>query len=193
MAKAKTDAEFYEPVTADFVVIVDTREQSPFGFKTFRADSKHKRKRKTEDGKIQEFVPSLFIPTEIAGLKTGDYSIKGMEHLVTVERKSLVDLYQTLSAGRDRFERELQRMAEFQVADIVIESGFQFALQNPPRHTRFTAKSVFRSVNAWKQEFRNIHWNWCDSRELAEHVTFRILERFWMKQQEKLQSSVTST
>lgn len=163
------------PITCPFTVIIDTREQSPFPFKGFRADAKHARQVQG-----QKIIPDLYIPTERSGLPTGDYSIQGHESSIAIERKSLTDLYGTLGSGRDRFERELDRLSKFQVAHVVVESDWMTALRSPPDRAKLSPKSVFRSINAWEQEFPTIHWQFMGSRELAEHKTFRILERFWV-------------
>ena len=174
-----------EPVTCPFTVIIDTREQAAFRFLNFLADAKHKRKVKGEDC---WYTPRLFIPTEVGTLRTGDYSIQGFETRIAVERKSLSDLFGTLGAGRDRFVRELERMATMEVAAVVIEANCDVAMLHPPANSKLPPKSVFRSINAWEQEFPTIHWHWMGGKSLAEHKTFRILERFWNKLQEKTQN-----
>lgn len=184
-----TDLDCDKPVTCPFTVIVDTREQSPYQFRTFKADAKHK----TPSG----LPRPLFIPVETATLKTADYSIKGFESEIAVERKSLTDLFGTLGSGRERFERELQRLSQFQIAHIVIESDWRTILESPPERTKLSPKSVFRSINAWEQEFPTIHWQFMGMRAIAEHKTFRILERFWNQKQKAIaeenpQSGVTS-
>ena len=166
------------PITSPFTVIIDTREQSPFAFKSFRADAKHAR---TVQG--AKIVPDLYIPTERKGLPTGDYSIQGYESSIAIERKSLSDLYGTLGGGRERFERELERLSKMKVAHVVVEADWTTALREPPDRTKLAPKSVFRSINAWEQEFPTIHWQFMGTRELAEHKTFRILERFWVNLQ----------
>jgi DNA excision repair protein ERCC-4 len=170
-------SEFQEsipPVICPFTVVIDTREQFPFLFNEFRADSKYLRVRQ---GK--RIIPALHIPTTTRTLSTGDYSIEGFESQIAIERKSLSDLYSTLASGRDRFERELLRLSEFRVAHIVVESDWVATIRNPPSRTKLNPKSVFRSINAWEQEFPTIHWQMMGTRSLAEHKTFRILERFW--------------
>lgn len=72
-----------------FSIIEDTREQNPLDF-----------------GSVSD------VPAIVRGLKTGDYSATGYEDLVTIERKSVTDLVNTVIHGRDRFERELQRMKD---------------------------------------------------------------------------------
>lgn len=65
-------------------IIIDSREQAPLKFPNF--------------------------PAETATLQTGDYSVKGLEDIFTVERKSVADLISSLTSGRERFQREIQRM-----------------------------------------------------------------------------------
>lgn len=184
-----TDIESEAPVLCPFTVIIDTREQAPYQFRTFKADAKYK----TQSG----IARPLYIPTETATLRTGDYSIKGHESEIAVERKSLTDLFGTLGGGRERFERELQRLSKFQVAHVVIEATWEAVLYSPPTRAKLSPKSVFRSINAWEQQFPTIHWQFMGIKPLAEHKTFRILERFWSQRQktiekEKSESRVTS-
>lgn len=86
------------------VVLVDTREQSPL-----------------EIGRFDNW----FEGSKLATLETGDYSIEGMEHLVSLERKSLNDLVATLMHNRQRFFRELERMQAFPYRAILVEASYE--------------------------------------------------------------------
>lgn len=186
--KTVTTSTSIPPVVCPFEVIIDTREQSPFRFTGFRADAKHKIRISRNPDQFK--IPELHIPTITKTLKTGDYSISGFESEICVERKSLSDLYGTLGGGRDRFERELERMSSMRYAAIVIESNCDFAMQNPPRNSSLLPKNVFRTINAWEQDFPMVHWHWMGSKILAEHKAFRILERFFvLKEREKEQEN----
>lgn len=154
------------PVYCPFTVIIDNNEQHPYHFTDFSADSR------------QKFRP-LIIPTITRSLNTGDYSIDTLEHAVTVERKSLADLYSTLGQGRDRFERELVRMSEMDFAAVVVEADWPSIIERPPPHSELLPKTVYRSVLAWQQRFSNVHWWACATRSFAERTTFRILERYY--------------
>lgn len=140
------------PYQAPFVIAVDTREQSPFplvGFATMR---------KT--------------------LKTGDYSIVGLEDRVAVERKSYNDAWGSMTEGRKRFERCVQRLAEMDRAAIVIEcSILQLAIQ-PPHIQRVTAASVVGGLISWCCQYR-IPVLFCDDRLHAERVMVRFLASYW--------------
>ena len=140
-----------------FNIIVDTREQNPFDFRIIKPQ------------------PQIIVAT----LQTGDYSIKGLEDRITIERKSLSDAYSTFGRGRARFERELERMAEFQFAAVVIEADWKTIIKYPPHRSKVTPKHVYRSVIAWQQRYR-VHFWACYSRAFAEKTTFVLLERFWI-------------
>ena len=64
-----------------------------------------------------------------ATLRTGDYQLAchgwdsdDESQRIAIERKTLSDLYGSLSSGRMRFEKEFVRLAEFGYAALVIES-----------------------------------------------------------------------
>ena len=48
-----------------------------------------------------------------------------MEHLISVERKSLSDLLSCVGRERQRFQRELQRLMAFPARCLVIESSWE--------------------------------------------------------------------
>lgn len=166
-----------EPIVCPFTVVVDTREQHPWSFRRVSADAR------------QDNRP-LVVRTVRNALPTGDYSIEGLESQVTIERKSLADAYGTFGGGRDRWERELERMASFSFAAVVIEAGWPSILHYTPPHEsasgrRFTGKMFYRSVIAWQQRHGNVHWWFCDTLDFAERTAFRMLERFWVDEIER--------
>lgn len=71
----------------------------------------------------------------IATLATGDYSIEGMETLVALERKSLPDLVGSLLRNRERFLRQMERMAPFRHRAIIIEASYE-DIKTPYTFTR---------------------------------------------------------
>lgn len=146
----------------------DTREQTPFDFSGIGWDA--------QDGGGEG--KTITVPVQRGTLRSGDYSLLGFETKVAVERKSLSDLYSTIAQGRDRFERELARLADYQFAAVVIESDWATICSSPPPRTRLPPKTVFRSILAWQQRFPRVHWMPAGTRRLAEVTTFRMLERF---------------
>jgi ERCC4-type nuclease len=74
----------------------------------------------------REQEPLSFEPESVAvirrALPAGDYSIEGQEDSVAVERKSLADFVSTVIRGRERFHKELKRLADYESACIVVEA-----------------------------------------------------------------------
>ena len=56
-------------------------------------------------------------------LPAGDYSLDGWEDQVAVERKTLEDLVSTVIRSRKRFHKELERLAGYRAACIVVEAN----------------------------------------------------------------------
>lgn len=173
-------------------VLIDTREQLPLVFADIAPSGDE-----TECGQWR--VPYLFtevpadaqagggvwrVKTERITLASGDYSLDGYATAVAVERKSKADLFHTISQGRARFLRELERLNEMTFAAVVVEREWSDVFANPPKHSRMSPRSVYRSVLAWQQRFPRVHWIMCPSREFAEVTTFRVLERFVKEQAE---------
>ncbi len=121
------------------------------------------------------------IQTTRAHLTTGDYSIVGHESRVTVERKSLGDLFTTLGkAGRRRFVAELARLAAFEFAAVVIEAEWSTILLSPPERSRLDPKTIFHSVAAWTVRYPRLHWVTVPGREFGEVATARLLD-WWYR------------
>ena len=79
---------------AEPVIITNTREQTPLCFTHLRS--------------------------ERGTLDTGDYSVRGLEEVFAVERKSMADLVGSLTRERARFMREMHRLRGFQFARLLI-------------------------------------------------------------------------
>lgn len=161
-------------VIAPYTVIVDSREQHPYSFTGYTADARQGRK-------------SLIIPVEVAGLKTGDYSLKGHEGEISCERKSKMDAFQTFCHDHDRFERELARLNALPGwAGVVVEASWASCIRDPPPHTRYSPKSFYRQVRAWQIRYRQVHWEFADTRNWAERTVLRWLERWFLDEQKRL-------
>ncbi len=60
---------------------------------------------------------------ELATIHEGDYSTRSLLHLARIERKSPIDLIGTLTHGRERFEREADRLRAFPFRRVVVEGS----------------------------------------------------------------------
>ena len=110
----------------EFRIIIDTREQTPWGF-----------------------PPE--IPVEIGTLKSGDYALANDDSFA-IERKSKSDFLGTISTGWGRFCRELNRMdaAGFPAKPVIVECDFAdfcFSERNgeiiPPDHEHYKLSPQF--------------------------------------------------
>lgn len=115
------------PPAESVVALVDTREQLPFALEPLR---------------VQDHT-----------LQTGDYSILGMENLVAVERKSLADLVSCVGPNRDRFQRELERLAAFPHRLLAVEGSWE-QIRAGDWRSNIKPASVEGSLYAWMADFQ---------------------------------------
>ncbi|MBE3109849.1 MAG: hypothetical protein IMZ46_04940 [Acidobacteria bacterium] len=87
------------------VVLVDTREREPF---PLRANH-----------------PNWIGEERRVALKTGDYTVEGMERLLCLERKNLADLVACTVTYRRRFLAACDRLARFSVKAILVEATLE--------------------------------------------------------------------
>ena len=117
-------------------IIVDTREQAPLPL-----------------GALAEQL-GLPFTVERGTLPTGDYTIRGLEDLVLVERKSLGDLVGCVGHDRPRFERELERLAAAcRWPVLLVETSARAILDRDYRGT-LTPAHVLGSLGAWSLDHR---------------------------------------
>ena len=136
------------------VILVDSREQRPYLFQKFPCAIKR------------------------VGLKQGDYSVEGLESRVAVERKSLSDLVGTLTQGRDRFYRELDRLASYDFVAIVIEATYRQVAHGPYAFSRAKPYSIIRTLHSIQQK-RGVQVIFAGDAAHAEEWTFNALEMYW--------------
>ena len=129
-------------------IIVDTREKDPFLFKGHR--------------------------TRKEGLRTGDYSVAGLEATIAVERKSGADLVNTLLVNCDRFERELERAATMAVFSVVVECSMAGLLLTMQGRTSVPLRTVLARAAVLSSRHR-VPFLFCDNRSMAEAITLEIL------------------
>lgn len=134
-------------------ILVDTREQTPWEF----------------DGKL--------CLVKAATLATGDYSVEGHHRTgVVIERKSLLDLYGSMTSGRVRFLAELARMRAFEYKALIVEAEVGRVLLGSAR-TMVSPARMVRSVHEeCVRHGISLHFL---PKEQAEAQAFRLLEAFW--------------
>ena len=92
-------------------------------------------------------------------LKTGDYTIKGFEKVIAIEKKSgLIELLNDLANGyRPTFERFLKRLSKYPVKVIVVEDtlselSISRALLHIRKKSRGKARLTSRTIYYWVSE-----------------------------------------
>lgn len=112
-------------------LIVDTREQLPLTFNHLEA--------------VRDT------------LTTGDYSIDRLQSRFAVERKSVQDLIGSLTQGRERFFRELERMRGMEFARLLI-IGRPIDLAACLNRRAVTAASIIGSLEAINARMLPVVW-----------------------------------
>ena len=140
-------------------IIIDTREQKPYEF------TGH--------------------PTVVTGLKTGDYSVTGMEHLVVVERKSQADYWGCLGKSRARFVKELERLSQIPYSLVVIEASLSMVREGyfyytgtyeGARKSRIPGTTALNSALFWMMAYPNVRFQFAGNREDGEWLTLNWLQ-----------------
>lgn len=180
-------------IPCKFKIIIDTREQMPFGFLAIIADESDYtasvRKRMKTPGLDCDRV-FYSVPTEFRclGNHRADYSVDGLEGHVHVERKSLGDAASTLfgfatrTEAFDRFSNELAYLASIPSGWVVVEGSREQMLrcvrETPSRSWNQNAKIVNRTLLSIQEQYK-VPWIFCDKRRTAEIQTFNILRMAW--------------
>jgi ERCC4-type nuclease len=102
--------------------VIDTREQRPLDLAPLRV--------------------------EAGALTTGDYSVRGLETIIAVERKSLSDLLACIGQERERFDREVLRLLAYPCRAIVVEATWGDLEQGEWR-SQVTPSAAVGSVLGW--------------------------------------------
>lgn len=134
-------------------VIVDSREQLPYCFDKYQV----------------EIVTSA--------LPAGDYSLIGFESQIAVERKTLDDLIACLmNSNRARFERELTKLRNYDLAAVVVEASLLDVSRGNYR-SRMNSHSALQSIVAFQVRYR-VPFVWAGNRAGGEYMTFSLLSKY---------------
>jgi len=136
-------------------IVVDTREQDPW-----------------------RFSAGVLVLRE--KLETADYSVKGFEDEIGIERKTREDLVNTLIHSRDRFTEELRRMERLAYAAVFVESDLAPILRGE-FYSAAKPKAVVASLASIMADF-GVMVVFCGNRAMAaamaEDVLCRLAEKF---------------
>lgn len=136
------------------VVLIDTRDQRPLVITAF--------------------------PSRVKTLPVGDYGIAGFSDWTNpafiVERKSLGDLCGSLTQGRERFFREVEKMRQFRFRALVIEAASEDVESHDYRSGASPA-SILGSLDALMVR-AGLHIIWCDDATGAARQVEGLVRQF---------------
>ena len=148
-------------------VIIDSREQRPFGFR----------------GAIYEGTTC-----EVGTLQSGDYSLAGLTDRIGVERKSLPDLVACLGVERQRFERELQRAQGLEAFLVCVEAPWEDLAKGNYR-SQLNPHSACQSVMAFAARYGTA-FHFAGSRAAAEYSCWSFLRQYLQGAERRLKAVV---
>ena len=135
-------------------MLIDSREQTPLHIRAY--------------------------PVEVVGLPVGDYGIKGFSGWENpqfiIERKSLSNLIGSLTQGRERFLREVEKLKRFRFAAIVIEAQESDVLSGEYL-SKATPQSIVQSLAAI-QVRAGIHIIWAMNADGAVKTVESLARQF---------------
>ena len=122
--------------------------------------------------------------TEIHKLDTGDYTIRGLEDVLCVERKKTIDEFAS-NCIQERWTRCLERMSQFKHSYLLLEfskyvlNNYPYSSSAPPkikRKLRMSSKFIRRNIYNIRHDY-NIHVLLCTDRAKAEMIAYRIMRK----------------
>lgn len=145
------------------LILQDTREQAPWDF-TFYDD----------------------IEVEVRKLRTGDYTIAGLEDILTVERKrETSEIAQNIGKDKTRFDRELERMAQLRYAFLICEFSIDNVMEFPAnsgipkskwKDVRINGKFILKTLYSYRDKY-GISLHFCDNKDNACKVAVEEMRR----------------
>ncbi len=150
------------------IALIDSREQTPLDLSPLR--------------------------TEQGTLPTGDYTLKGLEHVVAIERKSLDDLLGVVGRDRPRFEREVQRLLAYPCRVLLIESTWA-AIELGQWRSKLKPEAVIGSLLGWQASGLSVHMAGDHERagRHAARLLFTVAKRRYRELRALLPEQVVAT
>jgi ERCC4-type nuclease len=130
--------------------IIDTREQKPLPLK----------------------------PAIRKKLEVGDYTTKALENKFHIERKSLQDLYSTLTASNSRFKYELFKAAYYNIHLVVVVEGSydDFINKRFPKgeERKFSSEGLAKLIKTFQTKYF-LTFHFCNGRQAAKKLVEKLL------------------
>lgn len=127
--------------------------------------------------------------TERATLTTGDYTVKGFERKICIERKSIPDLTQSLGRERERFDKEMMRILAYPHRVLMIEGSLDNIIRQE-YISRIDPNAVMSSLMGYMSH--QIPVFFCGNRDqmsdLIRRFVYISVQRIWNDHYELISS-----
>jgi ERCC4-type nuclease len=157
--KINTQPKFEHSFPDGFVLVIDTREN---------------------DALFKRPLKGLVVVRDT--LSTGDYSVRGFERSMAIERKNLADLYGSLGNGRERFKKELERLKNYERKWIFVESTHQEALSYQ-EYSQMHPNSVRHSIVSIEIRLGIPFYFQPDRRQMERHLLDLFVKYYKVKRE----------
>ncbi len=120
---------------------------------------------------------------EVATMKTGDYTIKGYEDLVCIERKgSVTEIATNLGKKKKAFQAEMERMKDFDFRFILLEFSASDVLDYPLSLLSEQEKLLYdyyciKDIRSFFQLYEDIYGKPAESFNLPKFKRFDVVEQ----------------
>lgn len=133
------------------IILQDTKEKTPLEFE------------------VNEYITGI----EKRNLNVGDYAAEfkdGYRPPIVFERKTIADLFSTLTSNYDRFKREIIRAQERKINIIIIIDGTLYDIWNGCKFSKVSGISIVRKLfTLWIRH--GIKFVCCQSKEeMADYI-----------------------
>lgn len=147
-----------------FTVIRDTREQKGKGW-NFKASANCE-------------------GVEIIKLDVGDYTVKGMEDILAIERKTIGDLWNTLGTAKNykRFQKEWERGKNHKFKFLIIE-GSLADINKGYRWSKVPVANIHAKLLSLQINY-NVHVIFAGRLDIARAYTRRLMAKVFSYHQE---------
>lgn len=138
-----------------FCIVYDTREQLPYTFNDLGINSLK----------------------QCLGMSGADYSVKGFEDKIRIERKSQSDFYGSIGKGRQRFEKTIKFLSTLEFAGLIIECSEEELLCPEITYSDVTANSIYGTIVSFQVKY-GIHI-YCGNRNQCRLRLIHWLLKFY--------------
>jgi ERCC4-type nuclease len=117
-------------------------------------------------------------------LDVGDYTVKGMEEVLAIERKTIGDLWNTLGAAKNynRFKREWERGKDYKYKFLIIE-GSLADIDKGYRWSKVPVANIHAKLISLQINY-NVHVVFAGRLDCARKYTRRLMAKIFTHHQE---------